>query len=637
MNGMAEYELPTATIVNIPPTANETFETQIAIDMGSSSEKIILSQPMRMEFPGLGGQQLGAFFQEVGQPVVIITTVCNEDSLEAASAQLGPDQECFIDDGFSIIVYATHNTAFGVHRSTSTSSGSSTPGNGNGSTGVGPGAGVGGFGGILGTPLTINEITYDRCEENIAKILVSSDAELSPSVTIHTTKTGSIAAILSDDQPYEELNKITRVDKYLYEIPVTSDETFLMVIVTEQKGVTVNSVNAAVNLDSCRGVIVIADTPEDEFDELLFAVPRIFDVNFQIDNGPRYGADIDSEFFYVSEQDLTISAIVDSTNPLKRVELRTITLGQTDDEYIAMKMNIEPLIFTESSYLVTGTIPSFLMQDPAIGYWIHVIDEELSEVESAHYTMGVKPIVQSDVSLELDVPSIIQSSSTVRPNLYINNDQSPAYGIVSLVVDGVIVSEKARLFETGQTKVSFDWDVPSSKELSVYELQSKVDLYGSSEITTPAVMYSYPKTQLMSAYDMKTLEVIQKDGTTLTEPVLLYASNKQTDEFKFQVTAPNGMCIIGDSDECSVSDSTKGNRGGLDTVQYDGQTLRIKYSGPDSALERFSITSIDPIVGDWTVTLETEEGLIPQAQAMQDLSIKVKHKIISETITVFSD
>jgi len=80
------------------------------------------------------------------------------------------------------------------------------------------------------------------------------------------------------------------------------------------------------------------------------------------------------------------------------------------------------------------------------------------------------------------------------------------------------------------------------------------------------------------------------------------------------------------------------DRGGLASVQYEGQTLRIKYNGPDSSFERFSITSIDPIVGDWIVTLETEEGLIPLAQAVKDLTIKVKHRInISETITVYSD
>jgi len=345
---------------------------------------------------------------------------------------------------------------------------------------------------------------------------------------------------------------------------------------------------------------------------------------------------LQSHFMYLSEQDLTITAIIDSETQIKRVELRTITLGQSDDEYIAMKMNVEPMIFFDT-YLVTGTIPSFLMQDPAIAYWIYVIDEELNEAESVHYTMGVKPILDPNVSLELDVPSIKQSGSTVRPSLFINNDNSPAYGIVSLIVDGIVVSERAELFENGQNKVSFDWDVPSSRELSTHKLQGKVDLYGSTEITGSAVMFSYPRTQSMSAYDMKTIQVIEKDGNVLAEPVLIYASNAQTDEFKFQVTAPNGQCIIGSSEECSVQDSTRSNRGGLSSVQYEGQTLRIKYSGPDSSFERFSITSIDPIVGDWIVTLEAEEGFIPLAQAVKDLTIKIKHRINSETITVYSD
>ncbi len=205
------------------------------------------------------------------------------------------------------------------------------------------------------------------------------------------------------------------------------------------------------------------------------------------------------------------------------------------------------------------------------------------------------------------------------------------------MVDGKVVSERAEFFETGQTKVSFDWKVPNSGELSTYEIQGKVDLYGSTEITDSALFYSTPRTLSIPAYDMKTLEVIERDGNVLSEPVLLYASNAQTDEFKFQVTAPNGQCIIGSSEECSVNDSTRSGRGGLVSVQYNDQTLRVKYSGPDSTLERFSITSIDPITGDWIVTLETEEGFIPLAQAVKDLTIKVKHRINSETITVYSD
>ena len=136
-------------------------------------------------------------------------------------------------------------------------------------------------------------------------------------------------------------------------------------------------------------------------------------------------------------------------------------------------------------------------------------------------------ITDPDVSLELDVPSIKQSGSTVRPNLYINNDNSPAYGIVSLVVDGEIVSERAEFFGTGQTKVSFDWKVPSSGVLSTHELQGKVDLYGSTKVTDSAVMYSHPKTLSISAYDMPTLAVVEKDGNVLSTPALIYASNAQ--------------------------------------------------------------------------------------------------------------
>ncbi len=66
-----------------------------------------------------------------------------------------------------------------------------------------------------------------------------------------------------------------------------------------------------------------------------------------------------------------------------------------------------------------------------------------------------------------------------------------------------------------------------------------------------------------------------------------------------------------------MKDSTRSNRGGLSSVQYGEQTLRIKYSGPDSALERFSITSIDPIISDWTIRLKTEEGLIHKLKQLK--------------------
>jgi hypothetical protein len=519
---------------------------------------------------------------------------------------------------------------------TSTSGTSGTSGGG-GRTGVsGGGSGAGGFAGILGTPLTINEITYDKCDEHIARILVSSDADNPPSVVLHTTKSGTVYAKLAQVQPYEETNKITKVDRYLYEVPIASDESFLMVVVTEEKGTIQNTVQAGIRLTSCEGSTTIAEVPKGEFEEISFNVPRIFDTKFQIGDSISYRADMDSEFFYVDNQDLTVSAIIDSQIPLQRVELRTIPMTSLDEEYVAVRMNIESLPVSNSTYVVSGTVPSFFMQEPGMKYWIHVLDEGQNKSESKQYRIGVKPTSVPDVLVEMDVPTVKPTNSVIKPEIYIKNENSASYGIVSLLVDGKIVSKKAQLLNEGQTKVTLDWKVPESKLYSSNELQASVDLYDKTITTVPATVHSYPKTIATSAYDMKPLELIVRDNKVLAEPALIYASDSD-ENLRFRVIDPQGQCIIGSSDECVIKESTRDNRGGLVSVNYGDQILRVRYSGSDNPLERFSITSIDPITDEWVVTLETQDGMIPEAHALQDTSVKIKYRYHSEIITVKSE
>ncbi len=134
---------------------------------------------------------------------------------------------------------------------------------------------------------------------------------------------------------------------------------------------------------------------------------------------------------------------------------------------------------------------------------------------------------------------------------------------------------------------------------------------------------------------MPALQVIQRDDTILADPALVYASNADSG-LRFTVTDPQGQCIIGDTDECLVNESTRGKRGGMESVLYGDQILRVRYSGADNVLERFSITSIDPIVGQWSVSLETENGYVQQAHASEDVNVKIKYRYHSETITAFS-
>ncbi|MCV0367793.1 MAG: hypothetical protein K5798_11105, partial [Nitrosopumilus sp.] len=542
-----------------------------------------------------------------------------------------------------VVVESDHYSKKSISSKRSTSSaagessaGTSGLGGGGGRTSAGAsvsGASVG-FGGILSTPLAINEVSYDKCNENMARIIVSSDADTPPAVKLATSKSGIVYATLAEVQPYEDLNKLTSIDRYLYEVPISSDETFLMIVVTEEKGTTKNVVQASVRLLSCEGTTVIVEIP-DELPEIVEGIPRIFDTTIQIANGTRYSADLESEFLYIDNQDMKVSAIIDSAVPLQRVELRSITMGQTEDQYVGINMNVEALPISNSTYLVSADIPSFVMSEPGMQYWLHIIDENDNRSESKHYNIGVKPTIVSDISVEMDVPNIIPSGSLIKPELYIFNDDAPSYGIVSLVVDGKVVSKKSQIFGIGQTQVIFNWNAPSSDGYSTLDLQGRVDLYDHSTVTVPAQVSIHPKTIAISAYEMESLQVIEKDGQVLADPALIYASNSASD-LRFRVTDPQGQCIIGGTEECLINDNTRGNRGGLESIPYGDQILRVRYSGADNMLERFSITSIDPIVGQWIVALETEDGFIPQAHAADDPLVKVKYRYHSEIITVKS-
>ncbi len=160
-------------------------------------------------------------------------------------------------------------------------------------------------------------------------------------------------------------------------------------------------------------------------------------------------------------------------------------------------------------------------------------------------------------------------------------------------------------------------------------------MYDQSVITESATLHSHPRTTSISAFELPSLELIEIDGQVIAEPALIYSSNSD-ENLRFHLTDPLGQCVIGSTDDCMINENTKGNRGGLTSIMYGDQVLRVKYSGADNALERFSITSIDPITGQWNVSVETEDGFIQQAHAMEDISVKVKYRYHSETITVFS-
>jgi hypothetical protein len=117
-----------------------------------------------------------------------------------------------------------------------------------------------------------------------------------------------------------------------------------------------------------------------------------------------------------------------------------------------------------------------------------------------------------------------------------------------------------------------------------------------------------------------------QNGRTIADPFLLYSSFKHNDKLMYKVTAPDGTCVIGNSENCLVAKSTQLVPGHVKNVTIVGQEYKIRYLGPDDPLERFSISSANPIVGQWKVELDSQNGGIPDLSAMQQAALKVRYE-----------
>jgi hypothetical protein len=316
-----------------------------------------------------------------------------------------------------------------------------------------------------------------------------------------------------------------------------------------------------------------------------------------------------------------------------------VITGQPEKEYIGLFMETTQIKSLNSTSIVSATIPAELLLSPAITYWIYVTDENLDEQESMHFSIGVKPSFDVDASLELDITTSKPEGTTIKPLAYLKNKgTSAAYGTISLVVNGEKVSSKAQLFKPGQTKVELEWAIPKVGKQMFHNVQAQADLYDVSLSTDSAKLNSFARSQIIPLSQMKQIETLTDDsGNVVAQPALLYASDPFNENLRFRVVDSEGQCIIGGTKECIVTDSTYDQRGGMVSIEQGEIIYRVKYSGPQSTLERFSITSIDPLPSGWTITLETIDDYVQQAYALKDINLKVKYRTISKIETVKSE
>jgi len=301
-------------------------------------------------------------------------------------------------------------------------------------------------------------------------------------------------------------------------------------------------------------------------------------------------------------------------------------------------MDITPFALPNLSSVsvVSSEIPDTLLEGPAVEFWIRLVTEEGIVQESKHSIVGVKPDnYSSESSAEMDTITIKAQGTTLHPTSYLTNEgEIPIYGRVSLVADEKSVYSEPVLLTPGQNRITLEWSIPKSDYNRVYNIQTLLEVYDQSYITSEATLNTFVRTQIIPITEQSFIEPITDEiGNTIARPAMLYASNPESG--KFRVVAPDGTCVIGEG--CLVEQSTLKHRGAIDSVLLDGQIFRVRYSGADSPLERFSITSLDSVLGEWTITIESQSSEF-MASAAGDVSIKVKYRAErSPLVTVTSE
>ena len=146
-------------------------------------------------------------------------------------------------------------------------------------------------------------------------------------------------------------------------------------------------------------------------------------------------------------------------------------------------------------------------------------------------------------------------------------------------------------------------------------------MYDVSYTTEMATLDTFARTRLVPIYDQS--EIVPATnalGEIIARPAMMYSSNDGAGQFR--VVSPDGTCVIGAG--CIVEESTLKHRGGIDSVLIDGHIYRVRYSGDNSPLERFSITSLDSVLGEWNVTIQDNSEFV--AAAAEDIPIKVQYR-----------
>ncbi|MEO9276330.1 MAG: hypothetical protein ABI340_00920, partial [Nitrososphaera sp.] len=623
-NGVLQLQKIQSTSPTLPAPQGQVATAKTEIGLGSTIP-LTFNHAVRIYFAKEAGYHVGYF--HLPSAVTETIPVCSGDS-QAAGDALPVGGSCKIDVGPDLVVWTNHSTGW-VTWTLSPSPPQPTPQQPSIPTSLGGGYGTGistqgaiGAGtleGALAVPVTLYDVTYDRCEQNMVKITVGSSDQTVPRVLV-TTPSGITEAKVSSSQPYAELYNLTQTNVLVYDAPLKAQTSSFQLLIKPENGT--GYITTSVDVIKCKDTIVFREVPLPS--KYNPNTPKIFDVKIQLDNQSKTSS-LESQDEYITNQTLTISGIISSPVSIDHSEIRLTKFGENQSQYVTVNAQISPLSIPRT-YLVYAEIPKEYLVSPAMSYWIWTSSTEGLESESDHYSIGVLPPYEVKSKVSFEMPQTVQASSTQSPVIYIqNNVTGPIYGTVSLLVNNTEVSSYAhQLFDNGTYVIQLDWSVPRENVSSTYPVKVVANFYGKSYESNEAQINSYTPTITMPLSNIEPIKSFtDKQGNLVAGSHILYSSLYSKDNTKFKVTSPSGTCVIGQTSACLVDESTISGGGRYSDITIDGKAYFVYYSGSDSVIQRFTITSSEPIEGKWNVIIE--KNGIEQKDMEKTAYLKVKY------------
>ena len=238
---------------------------------------------------------------------------------------------------------------------------------------------------------------------------------------------------------------------------------------------------------------------------------------------------------------------------------------------------------------------------------------------------------------------IVRISGEIKNVFYFDDvrivvDTPVSSGYACINQECITEKSQARVIpEQGDTTHTFSWDynLPSSLAgIGEYKVRagSAIGMADTSFIVVEDILTGQPSTSEFSESSL-VKKIIDKFNRIADSDILISLGQKNVEDSELlprviqgslftsargqeasvniQVSTPTGVCVVGQSSSCLVNDSTRKPGQIYEIVTIDDINYKIRYSGADVRLEKFSIlpeldgTPID--IKDWNVKVIKED------------------------------